>query len=162
MTDSLLVVLDSAIAGTLLRLRGGKLRFDYDPEYRRRPVATPLSLSMPTQVRSHADRVITPWLWGLLPDNDAVLTRWARQFHVSASSPFSLLATPVGEDCAGAVRFAPPDEIDRVLGRSAEVTWLTDDDVAQCLRELREDSTASTTSPHPCRTASTRRSCGWP
>jgi serine/threonine-protein kinase HipA len=142
MTDSLLVVLDSAIAGTLLRLRGGKLRFDYDPEYRRRPGATPLSLSMPTQVRSHADRVITPWLWGLLPDNDAVLTRWARQFHVSASSPFSLLATPVGEDCAGAVRFAPPDEIDRVLGRSAEVTWLTDDDVAQRLRELREDSTA--------------------
>ena len=60
MTDSLLVVLDSTIAGTLLRLREGKLRFDYDAEYRRRPGAAPLSLSLPTQVRSHADRVITP------------------------------------------------------------------------------------------------------
>ena len=34
MTDSLLVVLDDTFAGTLVRLRGGKLRFDYDDEYR--------------------------------------------------------------------------------------------------------------------------------
>jgi serine/threonine-protein kinase HipA len=53
-----------------------------------------------------------------------------------------LLATPVGEDCAGAVRFAPPDQLERVLGRGGEVTWLTEDEVAQRLRELREDSTA--------------------
>jgi serine/threonine-protein kinase HipA len=97
---------------------------------------------MPIQVRSHPDQVVTSWLWGLLPDNDAVLRRWAREFHVSASSPFSLLATPVGEDCAGAVRFALPDEVDRVPGRSGDVAWLTDDDVAERLRELREDSTA--------------------
>jgi len=86
--------------------------------------------------------VVTSWLLGLLPDNDAVLRRWAREFHVSASSPFSLLATPVGEDCAGAVRFAWPEDIDRVLGRSGDVAWLSDDDVAERLRELREDSTA--------------------
>ena len=61
---------------------------------------------------------------------------------MSPSSPFSLLATPIGEDCAGAVRFAPPDELERVLGRTGEVTWLTEDEVAQRLRELREDSTA--------------------
>ena len=142
MTDSLLVVLDHGVAGTLVRLKGGKLRFDYADEYRARPGATPLSLSMPIQVRSHPDSAITPWLWGLLPDNDLVLARWAREFHVSASSPFSLLSTPIGEDCAGAVRFAPPDEIDRVLDRTGDVAWLTEDDVAERLRELRQDSTA--------------------
>lgn len=142
MTDSLLVVLDDAIAGSLVRLKGGKLRFDYSDDYRDRPGATPLSLSMPTQVRSHPDSAITPWLWGLLPDNEQVLARWARQFHVSASSPFSLLSTQIGEDCAGAVRFSLPDQIDRVLDRSGEVTWLTEDDVAQRLAELRQDSTA--------------------
>jgi serine/threonine-protein kinase HipA len=142
MTDSLLVVLDDVIAGTLERLPGGRLRFDYTEEYRERPRATPISLSMPPQVRSHSDRTITPWLWGLLPDNDAVLARWARQFHVSSSSPFSLLATQVGEDCAGAVRFAPPEEIDRVLARPGGVTWLTEDEVGQRLRDLREDSTS--------------------
>jgi serine/threonine-protein kinase HipA len=142
MTDSLLVVLDDVIAGTLERLPGGRLRFDYTEEYRERPGATPLSLSMPPQVRSHSDRTITPWLWGLLPDNDAVLARWARQFHVSWSSAFSLLATQIGMDCAGAVRFAPPDEIDRVLGRPGGVTWLTEEEVGQRLRDLREDSTS--------------------
>jgi serine/threonine-protein kinase HipA len=142
MTDSLLVVLDDVIAGTLGRLSGGRLRFDYTEEYRERPGATPISLSMPPQVRSHSDRIVTPWLWGLLPDNDAVLARWARQFHVSSSSPFSLLATQIGEDCAGAVRFAPPEEIERVLARPGGVTWLTEDEVGQRLRDLREDSTS--------------------
>jgi serine/threonine-protein kinase HipA len=56
--------------------------------------------------------------------------------------PFSLLSAPIGEDCAGAVRFAPPEELERVLTRPGAVIWLTDDGVAQRLRELREDSTA--------------------
>jgi serine/threonine-protein kinase HipA len=142
MTDILVVVLDDVAAGTLTRLPGGRLRFDYDDEYRGRRNSTPLSISMPTQVRSHSDRAITPWLWGLLPDNTAVLARWARDFHASASSPFSMLATPIGHDCAGAVRFAAPDDVDEVLGRPGDVTWLTDEQVAARLRGLREDATA--------------------
>jgi serine/threonine-protein kinase HipA len=142
MTDTLLVVLENAVAGTLSRQRGGRLRFEYDEQYLARAGATPLSLSMPIHDSSHTDRVVAPWLWGLLPDNDAVLARWARHFHVSARSPFSFLSTPVGEDCAGAVRFVAPEGLDRVLARTGEVSWLTDEDVAERLRELREDSTA--------------------
>jgi len=142
MTDTLVVLLEEAVAGTLTRLPGGRLRFDYDDEYRARANATPLSVSMPTQVRSHANRAVAPWLWGLLPDNEAVLARWAREFHASASSPFSLLATPIGHDCAGAVRFAAPDAVAAVIGRPGDVTWLTDDEVARRLRDLREDATA--------------------
>jgi len=142
MTDTLVVLLEEAVAGTLTRLSGGRLRFDYDDEYRARANATPLSVSMPTQVRSHANRAVAPWLWGLLPDNEAVLARWAREFHASASSPFSLLATPIGHDCAGAVRFAAPDAVAAVIGRPGDVTWLTDDEVARRLRDLREDATA--------------------
>jgi len=141
-TDSLVVVLEDLVAGQLTRLPGGRVRFDYDPAYQRRPTPTPLSLSMPVQVASHADQAISPWLWGLLPDNDAVLQRWGREFHASASSPFSMLATPVGEDCAGAVRFATPAELGRVLGRQGDVTWLTEEAIAQRLRELRHDATA--------------------
>ena len=142
MSDTLLVILDDVVAGTLTRRAGGRLRFEYDTSYQEQSGHTPLSLSMPVQVSSHPDQQISPWLWGLLPDNEQVLRRWARNFHVSPSSAFSLLATPIGEDCAGAVRFAPPDELERVLGRSGEVTWLTEDEVAQRLLELREDSTA--------------------
>jgi serine/threonine-protein kinase HipA len=142
MTDTLVVVLDDAVAGTLTRLRGGRLRFDYDDDYRQRANATPLSVSMPTQVRTHPDGVITPWLWGLLPDNDAVLARWARQFHASASSPFSMLATPIGHDCAGAVRFASPEDVENVIARPGDVRWLSDEEVAERLRDLKQDSTA--------------------
>ena len=142
MTDTLVVVLDDSVAGTVTRVAHGRLRFDYDDAYRNRPGATPLSVSMPVEVGSHPDHVITPWLWNLLPDNPAVIDRWAREFHVSRSSPFSLLSTPIGEDCPGAVRFAPPDRLDQILRWGGDVTWLTDDEVAGRLRDLREDSTA--------------------
>lgn len=141
MTEPLMVVLEDAVAGRLTRLPNGRLRFEYDEGYRALANPTPLSVSMPTAVRTHPDRVITPWLWGLLPDNDAVLARWARAFHASAS-PFSLLATQIGLDCPGAVRLVKSDQLDDLLKRRGRVTWLTEDDVADRLRELREDATS--------------------
>ena len=130
MTDTLTVLLGSQVAGTLTRAKGGKLTFVYDDAYRSAEAPTPVSVSMPPQIRSHPDRVVDPWLWGLLPDNDAVLARWARRFSVSATTPFGLLASPVGQDCAGAVRFVAPDSLDAALGRPGRVRWLTDDEVA--------------------------------
>ena len=140
MTDPLVAILENTVAGTVTRDARGRLRFDYADDYQHALNATPLSVSMPPQVRSHRDREIDPWLWGLLPDNDAVLSRWARQFQV-ARAPFALLATPIGEDCAGAVRFASPDHVNDALSRSGEVAWITEDDVAALLRDLIEDST---------------------
>lgn len=141
MSDTLAVLLEGAIAGTVTRLRGGRLRFDYDDDYRTRQEATPLSVSMPTSLRTHRDEAIDPWLWGLLPDNLRVLERWSRQFH-AAPKPYSLLSTPIGRDCAGAVRFAPAEEALQATDVSGSVIWLDETGVAQRLRELREDSTA--------------------
>jgi serine/threonine-protein kinase HipA len=139
MTDSLAVIAGDSIAGTLTRLRGGTLQFDYDEAYAASQAPTPLSLSMPTTRPSHPDHLITPWLWGLLPDDPAVLARWARHFDLSRSTPFALLATPVGADCAGAVRFARPEKLQEALSRDGHVTWLTSDDMALLLRGLRTD-----------------------
>jgi serine/threonine-protein kinase HipA len=142
MSDTLVVVLEEAVAGTLTRSSGGRLAFTYDEEYRRRSETTPLSLTLPKQIREHAGARLEAWLWGLLPDNDAVLRRWGREFHVSASSPFALLSTPVGEDCAGAVRFVQSDRLEQLRDRPGSVTWLTEEDVADRLRDLRADTTA--------------------
>lgn len=141
MSEPLVVVLGEQVAGLITRLPNGRLRFEYDAAYRDLPAATPLSMSMPVAVATHPDRAVTPWLTGLLPDNDAVVARWARQFQVGAS-PFSLLGTPIGLDCAGAVRFTKPDEVDALLGRRGVVAWLSEDDVAERLRDLRRDSTS--------------------
>lgn len=142
MSDVLSVLLGGEVAGVLRRLPGGKVRFDYEPAYRERPGSTPLSLSMPVEVASHSDRVVLPWLQGLLPDNPAVLRRWAREFGARANSAFALLATPIGEDCAGAVRFVSPERVEAALGRPGQVTWIDEEAVGERLRELREDSTA--------------------
>lgn len=141
MSDDLHVLLEDRVAGTVTRLRGGRLRFRYDDAYRRDPASTPLSLSMPTAIGTHEDAVVAPWLQGLLPDDDAVLRRWARRFHTSTSA-FALLATPVGEDCPGAVRFARPADLDDALERRSDVAWLTDDEVGERLRDLRADTTS--------------------
>ena len=90
MSDNLYVVFDNEIVGLITRQNNGRLRFDYDNDYRQKKSSTPLSVSMPLQVRSHPDSVIAPWLSGLLPDNDAVIERWARYYQVTASSTFSL------------------------------------------------------------------------
>lgn len=141
MTETLLVLLGDTTAGMVTRSQANRLTFTYDDAYRIRPDATPISVSMPIQVRSHSDKVITPWLWNLLPDDDAVVRRWARQFQVPAT-PFSLLATQIGLDCAGAVRLVPPERLAEAISRPGGITWLTEDEVAARLRDLRADSTA--------------------
>lgn len=142
MGEALAVLMHDAVAGELVRLPGGRHRFTYDTAYRDDPAATPLSVSMPLEVAVHPDSAITPWLQGLLPEDDAVLTRWGRQFHVSASSPFALLGSPVGEDCAGAVRFCPEGDTDRLLERRGNVEWVDEAWIGSRLRELSRDSTA--------------------
>jgi serine/threonine-protein kinase HipA len=146
MGDVLVVLMGKERAGTLTRLDNNRLQFEYDDAYRASRTATPLSLSMPLAIATHTDRndrrTVTNFLWGLLPDNEAVIQRWARHYQVSATSPFLLLSTPVGEDCAGAVRFCPPEETDRLLARRGSVEWLSDSDVGRRLADLEGDNTA--------------------
>ena len=105
---TLLVYLGTRRIGLLHRGRGGRLRFTYDEDYRQDPAAIPLSLSMPLVESEHPDARITPFLWGLLPDSDLVIERWARRYQVSSRNCFGLLEE-IGEDCAGAVRFVKPE-----------------------------------------------------
>jgi serine/threonine-protein kinase HipA len=144
MTTALLVLLGESVAGQLDRSPGGRLRFTYAEDYLTDD-ATPLSVSMPPLHKEHPHRVIEPWLWGLLPDNDRVLGRWSRQFQVSAGSAFSLLSTPIGEDCPGAVRLVAPERLDAILeppDEPTDVGWLTEAEIAQRLRDLIADQTA--------------------
>ncbi len=140
----LCLLLGDEFAGTVTRLSNGKLTFRYDEAYvDKGGTATPISVSMPTHISAHTDSQITPWLWGLLPDNDAVLNRWSREFHVSAGSAFALLSTPVGEDCPGAVRLIPPDRLSTLDKPDlTDVDWLSESQIAQRLRDLKRDSTA--------------------
>ena len=142
MTEPLVVIADRQTMGEIRRDRRGRLTFVYEDRWRSRSAAFPLSLSMPLVVAEHDHARIEPWAWGLLPDNEAILARWGRGFHVSPRNVFALLGA-VGEDCPGAVQLVRPDRVDEVLrDDDQQVEWLTEADVAERLRILRHDRAA--------------------
>ena len=137
--DTLDVYISGRRVGELRHLQGGRLSFSYDDKWMTGRVAIPLSLSMPTITRTYDGKVVEAFLWGLLPDNEQTLARWAQRFQVSARNPFALLSH-VGRDCAGAVQFLPPgDEISR--GETFEP--LADKQIGDRLRDLRRDGAAT-------------------
>lgn len=148
MTERLIAVANGRLVGEITRDARGRLRLAYHDAWIEDETAYPLSLSMPLTAAEHGHDAIEPWLWGLLPDNENVLARWATRFQVSARSAFSLLRA-TGEDCPGAVQFARPERAGRLLAwqsaRAAdppEVAWLTPAEVEERLRILRNDNGA--------------------
>ena len=142
MIELLVVVADRRIMGEIRRDRRGRLTFVYDDHWRSMDTAYPLSLSMPLVVAEHGRARIEPWLWGLLPDNEAILARWGQRFHVSPRNVFALLSA-VGEDCAGAIQLVRPDRVSDVLqDEGQQIEWLTEADIAERLRTLRQDQAA--------------------
>lgn len=137
--DTLDVYISGRHVGELHHLQGGKLSFSYDERWMNGRVAIPLSLSMPTIARSYDGKVVEAFLWGLLPDNEQTIGRWAQRFQVSARNPFALLRH-VGRDCAGAVQFLPRGT---ELSRGETFEPLTDAQIGDRLRDLRRDGAAT-------------------
>jgi serine/threonine-protein kinase HipA len=136
------VLLYGTPIGTLRCDRNAKLSFVYAEQARSARSATPLSLSLPLARREHGHDAVDAFVWGLLPDNENVLSRWAREFHVSSRNPFALLGH-VGADCAGAVQIVPNDRVAEIEGPGAmRVDWLSQSDVAERLHALRNDDAA--------------------
>jgi len=120
----------------------GRLTFIYDDQWRNDIEAYPLSLSMPIAAKEHGRAAVEAFLWGLLPDNEQVLARWAGKFQVSARNVFALISH-VGEDCAGAVQFVTPERLEAIRsGKEDKVEWLDEAELAKRLRALREDHAA--------------------
>ena len=130
----LLVYLGDRLMGELRRLKGGKLQFIYNDDYRNEEARVPFSLSMPLLEKNYGHETVNPFLWGLLPDNEWVLQRWAIRFGVSPSNCFGLLSG-IGEDCAGAIRFVTEPSMVAKGGKNL----LKPDAIEQRLAELRRD-----------------------
>lgn len=135
--DQLHLLIDGAAAGIIERNRG-RVVLTYLDVYRHDVNATPLSISLPLGSGTHSGTALTAFLDGLLPDNEGVRARWARQFQTS-TSPFDLLAH-VGEDCAGAAQFVRTERLDQI--DPGGIKWLTETQVEEWIASLRFDQTA--------------------
>jgi serine/threonine-protein kinase HipA len=139
MTDKTLnVLLADNLAGVITQRPGGRHKFEYLPSWQENLRAIPLSYSIPIQQKTHGTRVVTDFMWGLLPDNENTLRRWGTRFKVSPHNPFALLAA-IGEDCPGAVQIVPPDS--DLKGRQ-NVKWLKEGDLKQRIATLKKDAGA--------------------
>lgn len=132
------LLINGGLVANVAQRADGDLALTYDRSWQERADAFPVSLSMPLSQREHGDTAVRPFMEGLLPDDAAILERWARQFHVSPRNPFALLSH-MGEDCAGAVQFVRPDRYaDVASAGEGDVEWLSEGDVAERLRDLVE------------------------
>jgi serine/threonine-protein kinase HipA len=137
----LVVLLEGLEVGIARQVRG-KLTFSYNETWRASRDSYPLSLSMPLTAKDHPHSAIEPFIWGLLPDNDQVLRSWAQKFQTSPRNAFDLIGY-VGEDCAGAVQFVKPENLELVLsGEMLDPDWLSEAQVAERLRIVRDDASA--------------------
>jgi serine/threonine-protein kinase HipA len=142
MTSELVALLDGKEIGRVRNDARGRLTFVYDDDWRKSQDAYPLSLSAPLAAREHGPAVVQAFLWGLLPDSEIVLSRWATKFQVSARNVFALISH-VGEDCAGAVQFVTPERLDALRsGKQDKIEWLGEPELAKRLQILRDDHAA--------------------
>jgi serine/threonine-protein kinase HipA len=140
--NELLVAVEGQSFGRVRADVGGRLSFSYDADWRHSPQGHSLSVSMPLASIPYSQKLVLPYLWNLLPENPNVLQRWAQQHHVSASNPFKLLMN-VGADVPGAAQFLPPGRLAEIQGaQQPAIEWMTLDELAERLRQLRADIAA--------------------
>lgn len=102
------VFINGVRAGRFSLLGNNRVGLSYDETWRSRPGSFSLSASLPLAAREHVDTArskrVSNYLWGLLPDNDATLKRWARRFGIGLGNPLKFLMA-IGADCPGALSF---------------------------------------------------------
>lgn len=119
-------------AGSIAQTQDGSLLFAYDTNY----AGVPLSLSMPVSNRLYGDKVVRPYLMGLLPDSTDVRRSLGREFGVSGENPFALLQH-VGLDCPGAIQIYQESIDGKTPAQSGSLTPLSEADIASRLAEMR-------------------------
>ena len=135
----LAVLMHGSESARLRRDSRGRLSLVYDRAYASDPKSVPLSLSLPFQQRPHGHDRSLCWLASLLPDRQEVLREWGRRANASADV-FGLLSTPIGHDCAGAVQFCRPSQIDRVTARAGGSIPCHDDEIVSQIAAMARNA----------------------
>ena len=132
------VYIAGAPCGQLTEDRYGRISFEYDPNY----CSVPLSLSMPVGLERYGDRIVRPYLMGLLPDEASTRTAIGAKFGISGNNPFRLLEI-VGFDCPGAVQICRPNVTLPAESDAHNLIELSDGDIEKRLAAVRHNAAAA-------------------
>jgi serine/threonine-protein kinase HipA len=143
------VLIEGELIGRVQMNKAGRLSFAYEPRWRDSTDDHSLSVSMPMAGITYSHNLVSAYLWNLLPENPNILQRWGQQFHVSAANPFKLLKF-VGADVPGAAQFFPPAQLATIQSQQRPlIDWISLDELAQRLAQLRSDVAAMRRSGDP-------------
>ena len=138
--ESVSVLLNGKVAGTLNTDRVTHAEFTYADRYLNDRAAVPLSMSLPFQEEPFRSTATSRWVEGLLPDNHEVLRRWCSSEGVSPPTPLGLISTRVGHDCAGAVQFCCTGDEETLLGRPGHVSLLAREELVREVALMAQDT----------------------
>lgn len=140
--SELLILVEGNLIGRVRTDKAGRLSLVYEGRWLESRQGHSLSVSMPLAQITYPHKPVLAYLWNLLPENPNVLQRWGQQYHVSAANPFKLLAN-VGADVPGAAQFIPPERLEEIQSaQQPTIEWMTIDELAERLRQLRADIAA--------------------
>ncbi len=126
------------LCGQLSEDRHGAVSFVYVPGYD----GVPLSTSMPISLERYGDRIVRPYLMGLLPDEASTRSAIAARYGISSNNPFRLLGA-IGMDCPGAVQVCSHGSIPPTENTACELMKLSDGDIEGKLAAVRENAAAA-------------------
>ncbi|MGO1539501.1 MAG: HipA domain-containing protein [Leucobacter sp.] len=130
------VYMDGELAAEILQTDTGKTTCSYSRDYQSAPGSTPISMSMPLERQQHPQRVVVPYLQGLLSDSEGRRGQLGREFGVNPSNPVALLEH-VGADAAGAIQILPHGATSSdAASRTGDVTVLSHSDFAALIADL--------------------------
>lgn len=143
MAEQLVVLLYGRSVGALARESPAESpSFRYDADYVEIGEVA-LSAQLPISDVPYPARRVEPFLQGLLPENRATRELWARRLGASADDTFGMLSQ-MGWDCPGAVQFCEPSMLGELESRQADYQALSTAEIAQRLRNLRDQPSSWT------------------
>ena len=136
----LAISISGVFCGTLSEDAHGALTFTYSPAYR----GVPLSLSMPVGLQTYGNRIVRPYLMGLLPDDESTRNAIGAPYGISGDNPFRLLSV-IGSDCPGAIQIHSTETGTSPNSTQGELLPLNEADIAGKLAAIRENAAAAWT-----------------
>jgi serine/threonine-protein kinase HipA len=127
--------------GTLFKTTGGRLEFNYCPQYKQIETSLPLSLSLPLTLETHGDVLTRAFFDNLLQERDGPLQDLMAREGIERDDVAGLLLH-LGKDCAGAISVlpegAPPVKVPGDFSKDYDVVRV--ETISEIVRSLRTNN----------------------
>ena len=129
----LYVVLYDQVVAELIQESSGAKKLTYICDA---PPPVLLSVALPYRHSPYPKKPTEAFIEGLIPEGEAVRQALAREYELSSwKNPFAILEK-IGLECAGAVQFVAPEELENLANNPGDLISVTEEQLEQRLQRL--------------------------